>query len=307
MKHDEAEPYPPIRGIYREIVASRTVNERLTNFARRVAGRGNRGRQFCIDHLPRNTPFGVPTPAGEIWLDPSGGEAVSNMLFYGGFEGYEGPTTRLVIDAAREIRGFVDVGAHIGLFSLLLANLNPNARIDAYEPFDPVRARLRRNLLRNASLGTIRSELVQIHSLALSDGTGDAYLYYDPRIELPSSTGLDPEQVGDKSNLACAMVPTVTLDLHRRRLDLESSRVDLMKIDVEGAETAVLRGATHTISRWRPRIICEILPGSRTALEVNQWCEDNGYAARRLSRESPKDGEILQPSHTDRNWLLEPR
>jgi hypothetical protein len=64
--------------------------------------------------------------------------------------------------------------------------------------------------------------------------------------------------MAEVSNLTSTQVPVVTIDRICTSRDLD---VDLIKIDTETTEPAVLRGAAHVLARQRPDIICEVLAG----------------------------------------------
>jgi hypothetical protein len=101
-------------------------------------------------------------------------------------------------------------------------------------------------------------------------------------------------------------VQSVTLDWIVKRLDLSP---DLLIVDVEGAETAVLRGSTRVVARFRPKILVEMhsppevggMLGNATTML--RWCTESGYRAWYL-----KLGEELlnaeQISHRGRCHLL---
>jgi FkbM family methyltransferase len=137
---------------------------------------------------------------------------------------------------------FFDVGANIGLFSLATGRkfTCKECTIFAFEPCPSTFSILEKNLLENR-LTEIRSVRV-----ALSDQTGEATLYVNAALkdalnslENPSHT--DAEVVGRER------VQTITLDdfVERERIP----RVDVMKVDVEGAELLVFRGGRKLLAR----------------------------------------------------------
>lgn len=143
----------------------------------------------------------------------------------------------------------LDIGASGGSFSLLAA-IHRNMRCYAFEPTPLTYEILNRNVVLNNL-----QERVKTFQLALADKNGTAVLKY------PSS--------GTESGLACIGKPlrfdkwvefkvcVSTVDDFVAEHGIE--RVDLLKIDTEGCELQVLRGAQVLISRWHPNIICECL------------------------------------------------
>jgi hypothetical protein len=78
-------------------------------------------------------------------------------------------------------------------------------------------------------------------------------------------------------------VPTTTFDAFAARAGL--GRVDLLKIDVEGAEALVLRGMERTLAERPPRlVVCETTPGDEAA----RILAARGYTVRPL--DNPRNG-----------------
>lgn len=137
-----------------------------------------------------------------------------------------------------------DVGANFGLHSVALAQRFPDARIDAFEPAPRALALLRANVAKNAATGVV------IHPVAVSSASGDA------TITTEFSTGNRLLIASDRIPPRCERVRAVRLD------DFWAAEgrpaVHLVKIDVEGAEWHVLRGAEQLL-RTRPVLMIEIV------------------------------------------------
>ena len=135
----------------------------------------------------------------------------------------------------------VDVGANVGLYTRTLAQLS--STVHAFEPSSATAGMLRRTSARN----------VIVHEIALSDRDGQAELCI-PRDGTHLTFGLasiEPDVVGGHED---AKVETV----QRRRLDsVISGGVSFVKIDVEGHELSVLRGAFGLIEKCRPVFLVE--------------------------------------------------
>jgi FkbM family methyltransferase len=140
---------------------------------------------------------------------------------------------------------FVDVGANLGIYALAASKIvGPSGRVIAFEPSQQTFFLLNGNVAMNNSTN------VQIYPAAISDKAGEALLYHgaDPG---QNSLGRDPalEPEGEQ-------VMTESLDNALSAASVE--RVDLIKMDVEGAEELVVRGANKVITSHRPTIILEI-------------------------------------------------
>jgi FkbM family methyltransferase len=170
---------------------------------------------------------------------------------------------------------FVDVGACYGVYTLVAAKLvGPNGRVFAFEP-----ARRAYDLLqRNIQLDGLAN--VHPYRMALSDRIGIVSLYHHPDSSR-NSLGTTEESTDPPEE-----VQTSTLDAI-----LESTppvHIDVMKLDVEGAEELVLRGARETLSATLPAIIFEVNPEAATALGLSprgtwDFLDRMGYAFYCLS------------------------
>jgi len=143
----------------------------------------------------------------------------------------------------------VDVGANAGVFTLIAARLvGATGTVDAFEPStrDPER------LLANVSLNGLSN--VKVHAEALGRASGKAVL----AVAGPDHPGHNT--IGGFAYSADARayeleVDVTSLDDFATAQNL--THLDLLKIDVEGSETAVLQGARETLRRFRPILIVE--------------------------------------------------
>lgn len=123
---------------------------------------------------------------------------------------------------------FVDIGANVGWYSLFVAaRAGPSSRILALEPQPEIFDRLTYNIRQNPH------GIVKAIACAVADKTGELTLFLDPRNRGESSVKI----VGSSQSDA-VRVPAVTLlDLLRSE---NFTRVDAIKLDVEGAEDLIL-------------------------------------------------------------------
>ena len=135
-----------------------------------------------------------------------------------------------------------DVGAHIGFFTLLASRrTGGGGRVYAFEPRPDNVERLRRNIDANAARN------VEVVAVAASDRDGDAaFIMHESTLE---------GRLADATERSAASVRTATIDgLVRDGM----APPDLIKMDVEGAEGAVIRGAARTIDAHRPALLIEV-------------------------------------------------
>lgn len=143
---------------------------------------------------------------------------------------------RLLDPAAQAI----DAGAHVGLMSAIMAlRVGASGSVHSFEPHPAVYAKLIANAERiNARLG---APVIQPHSLALSDSARQAQLFLPD--DWAANTGVARLAAVGK---AAATVQCQTLDDA-----VAAGGPELMKLDVEGHELAVLRGAPRTLAQLR--------------------------------------------------------
>jgi FkbM family methyltransferase len=160
----------------------------------------------------------------------------------------------------------LDVGANIGLYTVLGGRRVGNrGRVIAVEPVDLARARLKDNVALNGL-----ENVVDIVPTAL--WSADTQVEMAPP-ESPS-IHLGGYHVAQPGNGAF-LVGALTLDRLVQQRGLDS--LDVVKIDVEGSEPAVLAGGVETIRRFRPVIIMEVSIGAAAGLGL-----DYGGAFREL-------------------------
>lgn len=176
----------------------------------------------------------VPLVLGPLrgcwWQLASGGKVARLLLGT-----YEQEQTALFQKYIRPGQQVLDIGAAAGYYTLLAARLvGPRGRVIAFEP-NPTNLRyLRAHIERN------RLPFVAVHPLALADHNGTA--------RFGGGTGTGTDRLHDRGAIEVAV----------RRLDdlaeTEPLAPQHLKIDVEGAELAVLRGGEKLIRHYRPTI-----------------------------------------------------
>jgi FkbM family methyltransferase len=174
--------------------------------------------------------------------------------------------TRLVTRLCRPGMVFVDVGAHIGSVVAQVMRHCPTARIEAAEACPVKCASLRRRFPR-----------VKVHAFAVGD-IDDGFVEY---FEFPDRTGCNTTVRPKAALVAQAVITRVPM----RTLDtlIGSQDVDVLKIDVEGAEAQVLEGGRLVLEHSRPTVMFESSPDpypqsrARMAL-IFEWFDRRGYA-----------------------------
>jgi len=138
----------------------------------------------------------------------------------------------------------IDVGCHLGQFLASILRLAPQGRHFAFEPL-PEMCQALRSRHRNRPN-------VAFYDCALSDEAGTASFQHV--LSNPAYSGLRRRRYDrPDEQVVQVQVPVSRLD----DVLAPEIRIDFIKIDVEGAELQVLRGAVRTLVRWRPLIVFE--------------------------------------------------
>jgi FkbM family methyltransferase len=162
----------------------------------------------------------------------------------------------------------VDAGAHIGVFTLMAARrVGPSGRVLAFEPSPGSRELLARNVRANGL------SWVKVYPAALADAPGtEAFYAADAAAGNPVGDTLSPIPGRE-----AVSVPVLRLDDVLAEAGV--SAVDLLKVDVEGAELRLLEGAPRTLAATR-RIVMEVHPPRVDPEEVRRRLEALGFSCR---------------------------
>jgi len=201
-------------------------------------------RALCANaHLGDDTALCRVLGRYKMLVDTRDDDVSAHLLLDGYWELW---VTRVLGGLVRPGMVCVDVGAHLGYFSLLMADLTgPTGKVHAFEPNAALRGRLTRSIGINGFDG-----ITQVHPWPLSDRDGAAVRLVVPPGR-PGGGHIQPaETSGPRASSAV---------LHTRRLDGfgEIPRVDIVKIDAEASEQAIWSGMAGLVAQGRP--LCVIL------------------------------------------------
>jgi FkbM family methyltransferase len=157
----------------------------------------------------------------------------------------------------------LDIGAHIGLYSLQTAQIvGPKGLVIAIEA-DPKTYHL---LKRNSKLS--KGAPIKCVQSLLWSGSQELTLHRDPSGFGSHSAVF--ERGGDNIRMR-----SQSLDNLMKKLKI--SNVSLIKLDVEGAALDVLKGGTETLKKWKPRIICAAYHTSDESKLISDFLQSLGY------------------------------
>ena len=170
---------------------------------------------------------------------------------------------------------FIDIGANFGLHTIHAAKqVGAQGFVFAFEPV-PRNLQL---LQRNIALNHIQHQSFVV-SAAVSNQAKPTLDFHIPTDEVAVTASLNPT-----ANTQTVQVSNVRLEDYWQRIHLP---IHLIKIDVEGAELEVLRGAETLLQRWHPQLLIEVhgfaLPDFGASTETLQAFLSNlGYQENRL-------------------------
>jgi FkbM family methyltransferase len=214
---------------------------------------------------------GIQDVNGVCMLVPSDGAGAGGER-YMALGTYEAQELDYVVNRLPMGGCFVDVGAHIGYFTLAAAKkVGPDGRVIALEPTPSSAAVLRRNVAMNGFEGR-----VSVIEAAASAVSGSGTLVQSA--STPMWNTLEPDTLED--TVEGISVCTVTIDDVLR--GEQWPPVHVLKLDVEGHEQSVLTGAKETLSRYPDlEIIFEASGTSaerfRVSFETISYLNDRGF------------------------------
>ncbi len=158
----------------------------------------------------------------------------------------------------------IDIGCHLGAVLQRMCALAPRGQHMAFEPTPYKWAWLKQ-----------RYSQVDVRCEALSDQAGEAKFFY--QVDHSGFSGLRPHKSDHWT--------TESFSVRRVKLDdvVHANKVDFIKVDVEGAEPLVFKGAENVLRNWRPQILFEC---TQSGLELYNWtptqmyellCNEHGY------------------------------
>ncbi|HMN95399.1 MAG TPA: FkbM family methyltransferase [Phycisphaerales bacterium] len=194
-------------------------------------------------------------------------DMIQTYLFLFGV--WEPDLTALIRSRLRPGDGYIDVGANVGAFVLAAAErVGAGGRILAIEAAPAIAERLRANLARNGIVPAAEADprrsadapSTRIAVVAASDREGVLRLFAGPPKNLGRTTTVASVGAAQGSAEPTAVVPARPLGAIATAEELAGARI--IKIDVEGAEPAVLRGLAEILDRLRRdcEIVVELSP-----------------------------------------------
>jgi FkbM family methyltransferase len=242
---------------------------------------------------------------GSLRMELDLGEHVASQVFWFGY--YNRDVLCTIDKLLRPGDTLLDVGANVGEVSLSAAKrVGATGLVLAFEPI----AAIARKLRRNVQLNQLRN--VEIVEVGVFDRTRDAPIYAASEVfdDGSRNQGLYTLYASPERGEPAGSATLTTLDVFVEAKSLR--RVDGIKLDIEGAELAALRGAENILRRFRPWLVTEIgeatcQPAGYEPTAILDFLAPFGYEFLRIGRKerlSPVTKATLAPWQ---NVLCRPR
>jgi len=227
-------------------------------------------------------------PGVSLRLDPA--DMIGRQILFGNV--WQPEVWQSISDGLSTGGVFLDVGAHIGYETLKASvKVGPSGRVISFEPNPHTLRELRANIAASHATN------VTVEPIACTDIEQTLKLY-DSTSE--GNSGSSSLSLANADEAKMGTLPSYTvkgrpIDDVVRELGL--SRLDVIKVDVEGAEYLVLRGAQKTLRRFHPKLVMEVVPFQLA--NMNTSVEDLLLFIRELGY-----GPGKQLDDTDREWTV---
>jgi len=253
--------------------------DRLTRFARKSAAE----KRATIRFFARRALSRLPYAPIHTWLTLATGEPLRFWWSYIPMADHVDRTLleywgddvgdlRFLCRFLRPRDVFVDVGAYHGIFSLVAAQkIGSEGRIIAFEPSERERRRFDLHMRWNGVRGVV------LEPFAVSSGN-EPLEFFTVASGFTTMNSLKKPPIDHP--VREITVEAISLDEYFKKHDV--TRLDVMKIDVEGGEIEAFRGAAHMLRSLRPLVICEVLDWvarswGHAARDVITFLQEFGY------------------------------
>lgn len=197
---------------------------------------------------------------------------------------YEPEVTKVLKSKLKKGMCFIDIGANIGYFSMLAASLTgPEGHVYSFEPFESNIKLLHLN-------ATLNKFNVKIYPFALAN---------EEKLWSYGYSGSNGNIVEIGANAASILSNKVVYSTKLDNYINEFKKVDIIKIDIEGAEYLAINGAKNLIKKYHPIIISEFYPAALNAVshitgqEYLNYLIEQGYTISIID----KDGNLLSTNN----------
>lgn len=207
------------------------------------------------------------------------------------FQHYEKEEAETITSCVHPGMTVLDIGANIGYFTLLMAQrVTANGSVHAFEPNPRMIRQLEKNIALNEDLKDGR---IKVQSVALGNAEGETD-FFSPVRGAEGVGGLKDTKRVPVEELFRVRVSRLDTWIAEQKIE----RIDFIKMDVEGGELDILKGAQNMLKIMRPVILFE-------AYELNT--APYGYSVKDILEHVRQYGYDIQPMSCGYNFLAKPR
>ncbi len=181
-------------------------------------------------------------PGTYLYVNPT--DHIQQQLFWYGY--YEKDAILLWQQLVHKDSCVIDIGANIGYYSVVAAYKTESGRVYAFEPLNEAYGQLLQNI------NTNKFTNIQTYPVAVTNLAGKELFY----ISGPDNTGMSGLKQADNFSGNTEMITTVLLDDWIK--NIHTRKIDLIKMDIEGAEMNALYGMQDIIKQYQPVFFIEI-------------------------------------------------
>ena len=179
------------------------------------------------------------------------GYQIENEIFWQGLNGgWEKVSVGLWAKLVKNSTTIFDIGANTGVFALIAKAVNPAAQVYAFEPITRIYSKLHKNIQLN-------NFDIKSFPVAISDKDGKAEIMDIPSEENAYSLSLNNDHNHKSANQIKIEIDIITLDTFIELNNIK--KIELLKIDVESHEGAVMAGFAKYLPIFKPTSLIEIL------------------------------------------------
>jgi FkbM family methyltransferase len=252
---------------------------------------------YFKNRLPLYGQFELDVSNRKLIVDSDPYDYIGEVLYRKGMEGFEKEEMSIFRPLVKKAAVCFDIGANVGIYSLVACAENPACKVYSFEPAPSVYAYLKRNVSANNFAN------LKIFDYALSDSNGTMTLYVPPgndALDLPTTASTNPDFI---KGCDTTTVKTITLDAFVKEHQIP--KIDLIKLDTESTEHIVLKGGAETIAKFEPIILCEVLKINEQAM--NDCVQKLPYVSFHITEDGLKHMKtIVGHKHGMRNYLFVP-
>ena len=220
-----------------------------------------------INLLPKRI-LATKTFWGQTFYVYSNDSCTKYIRRYGTLQKNELPLIKFLIENVESNAVFFDIGANYGFYGTLVEEITDNAEIHCFEPPPDIITLLKKNLRKSNS---------NAHQLAIGDYEGEAS--YNNTFRSGNSSLANIQSASEGIN------NTTKIKVHISSLDTfckTNSIPTIIKIDVEGNELAVLRGAAQLLKKYRPILAIELWNDDVIIKDICTFMQKFNYKSYKL-------------------------